>query len=169
MTLEWAPSTPTFLSAGPSGITKKRNMTVQFLSSSSKKQAGTNCFRHNQFKKPNLIAPIVESSSVLASRDLIMRSSRGLSYVKSGQRDAGTKCNAQSFRATTSPPSLGTTPCSPHNWDCYHCQTKSAAGPCGRDEAYANRLPRKNGSPKSRQSEEWSPSATLKSGEIRPG
>lgn len=91
MTLEWAPSPIFPLRRGFRYDRKEHDNAL--LSSSFKKQAGTNCFlRHIQSKKPNLFAPVVESSSVLASRDLIMRSSWGLSYVKPGQRDAGTKC-----------------------------------------------------------------------------
>lgn len=39
------------------------------------------------------LAPWSNRQAPLASRDLIMRSLLGLSYVKPGQRDAGTECN----------------------------------------------------------------------------
>lgn len=79
--------------SSPPGLPLCQKGTWQTIHSSSFKKQAANCFRHIQSTKPNLLAPIVESSSVLASRDLIMRSSWGLSYVKPGQRDAGTKCN----------------------------------------------------------------------------
>lgn len=49
----------------------------------------TYCSASSPQSKPR---SIVESSSMLTGRDLIMRSSWGLSYVKTGQGDAGTEC-----------------------------------------------------------------------------